>query len=230
MTKTHEVPEATLEDRLHTLAKAGIASIPIVGAAASELFTVILAPPLEKRRVEWMNDVAEHLKDLEERGELNLEDLQDNEIFITTVMQASQAAVRNHQSEKREALRNAVLNAALPHAPEESIQQLFINQVDTFTVWHIRLLDLFKDPSAWFERNGITPPNFSFSSSIEQLLEAAWPELKDQYDLLNVIVEELEAKGLYAGGGLHTMMSGGGAFDKRTTAMGSSFLEFITVP
>ena len=122
MTKTHEVPEATLEDRLHTLAKAGIASIPVAGAAASELFTIILAPPLEKRRVEWMNDVAERLKELEEHGELNLEDLQDNETFITTVMQASQAAIRNHQSEKREALRNAVLNAALPQAPEESLQ------------------------------------------------------------------------------------------------------------
>ena len=230
MTKTHEVPEATLKDRLHTLAKAGITSIPLVGAAASELFTVILASPLEKRRVEWMNDVAEHLKELEERGELNLEDLQENETFITTVMQASQAAIRNHQSEKREALRNAVLNAALPHAPEESIQQLFINQVDTFTVWHIRLLDLFKDPSAWFDRNGVTPPNFSFSSNFEQLLEAAWPELKNQNELLNVIVEELETKGLYAGGGLRTMMTGQGAFDKRTTKMGDSFLEFITTP
>lgn len=230
MTKTHEVPEATLEDRLHTLAKAGIGSTPLLGAAASELFTVILAPPLEKRRVEWMNDVAEHLKELEERGELNLEDLQDNETFITTVMQASQAAVRNHQSEKRDALRNAVLNAALPHAPEESIQQLFITQVDTFTVWHIRLLDLFKDPTAWFERNDVTLPDFSFSSSLEELLEAAWPELKGQYDFLNIIVEELKAKGLYSGGGLRTPMSGGGAFHKRTTAMGSSFLEFITAP
>lgn len=53
MTKTHDVPEATLGDRLHTLAKVGIASIPVVGAAASELFIVILAPPLEKRRVKW---------------------------------------------------------------------------------------------------------------------------------------------------------------------------------
>ena len=230
MTKTHDVPEATLGDRLHTLAKAGIASIPVAGAAASELFTVILAPPLEKRRVEWMNDVAEHLKELEERGELKLEDLQDNETFITTVMQASQAAIRDHQSEKREALRNAVLNAALPHAPEESLQQHFINQVDTFTVWHIRFLDLFKDPSAWFERNGLTAPNFSFSSSIEQLLVIAWPELKDQYDLLNVVVQELEAKGLYAGGGLRAMMTAGGAFGKRTTEMGDSFLKFITAP
>ena len=230
MTKTHEVPEATLGDRLHILAKAGIASLPVVGAAASELFTVILAPPLETRRVEWMNDVAEHLKELEERGELNLEDLQDNDTFITTVMQASQAAIRNHQSEKREALRNAVLNAALSHAPEESLQQQFINQVDTFTVWHLRLLDIFKDPSGWFERNDRTPPNFPFSSSLEQLLIAAWPELKDQYEFLNVIIQELEAKGLYSGGGLRTMMTAGGALDKRTTGMGNSFLEFITAP
>lgn len=228
--KTHEVPEATLKDRLHTLAKAGIASIPVAGAAASELFTVILAPPLEKRRIEWMNDVAEHLKELEERGELNLEDLQDNETFITTVMQASQAAIRNHQSEKREALRNAVLNAALPHAPEESIQQLFINQVDTFTVWHMRILDLFKEPPAWFERNGITPPDFSFTSSLEELITAAWPDLKDRYEFLNVIIQELKTKGLYSGGELGTTMSGGGAFQKRTTKMGNSFLKFTTAP
>lgn len=230
MAKNHDVPEATLGDRLHTLAKAGIASIPVVGAAASELFTVILAPPLEKRRVEWMNDVAERLKELDERGELKLEDLRDNETFITTAMQASQAAIRNHQSEKREALRNAVLNAALPNPPEESLQQHFINQVDTFTVWHIRLLGIFKDPPRWFERNDRTPPNFSFSSSLEQLLEAAWPELQNRYDFLNVIVEELESKGLYSGGGLRTMMTGGGALGKRTTDMGDAFLEFITAP
>lgn len=230
MTKNHDVPEATRGDQLHTFAKAVIGSIPLLGAAASELFTLLLAPPLEKRRVEWMNDVADHLKELEERGDLNLEDLQDNETFITTVMQASQAAIRNHQSEKREALRNAVLNAALPHAPEESIQQIFINQVDTFTVWHIRLLDLFKDPQAWFERNDVTLPDFSFSSSLEQLLVAAWPELQNRYDFLNVIVQELETKGLFSGGDLRTMMTAGGAFDKKTTEMGDSFLKFITAP
>ena len=228
MTKTHDVPEATLGDRLHTLAKAGIASIPLIGAAASELFTVILAPPLEKRRVEWMNDVAEHLKDLEERGEVKLEDLQDNETFITTVMQASQAAIRNHQSEKREALRNAVLNAALPHAPEESLQQLFINQVDTFTVWHIRLLNLFKDPSAWFKGNGGKSSDLPSLGSVEQLITTAWPELADQYDFLNIIVQELEAKGLYAGGGLRMSMGPRGVYGKKTTKMGDAFLEFIT--
>ena len=230
MTKTYDVSGATLEDRLHTFVKAGIASIPVVGAAASELFTVILAPPLETRRVEWMNDVAERLKELEERGELNLEDLQDNETFITTVMQASQAAIRNHQSEKREALRNAVLNAALPHAPEESLQQHFINQVDTFTVWHIRLLDLFKDPSAWFKWEREELSGAPSVGILEHLITAAWPELKDQKDFLNVVVQELETKGLCKSSGLRTSMSPRGVHDKRTTRMGDAFLEFITAP
>ncbi|MYK93082.1 hypothetical protein F4009_03595 [Candidatus Poribacteria bacterium] len=230
MTKTDDIPQATLEDRLHTLAKAGIASIPVVGAAASELFAVILASPLEKRRIEWMNDVAEHLKELEERGELNLEDLQDNETFITTVMQASQAAIRNHQSEKREVLRNAVLNAALPNAPEESIQQLFINQVATFTVWHIRLLDLFKYSPAWFEKNGVKSSALPSLGNLEQLITTAWPDLKNQEDFLNAVVQELEAKGLFKSSGLLSSMSLRDVYDKKTTKMGDAFLEFITAP
>lgn len=230
MTKTHDAPTATTGDRLHTTAKALVSLIPVLGAPAAELFNTLIVPPLEKRRVDWMNDIAKHLRALEERGNLKIEDLQDNQIFITTMMQASQAAVRNHQCEKLTALRNAVLNAALPHAPEDSLQQHFINQMDTFTVWHIRLLDLFKDPPAWFERNGVTPPKFSYTSDLESLLIAAWPELENQYDFLNVIFEELEAKGLHSGGGLRTMMSGQGAYDKRTTEMGDSFLDFITTP
>lgn len=230
MTKTHDVPTATLKDKLHTLAKAGISAIPVVGGSATELFNVIIAPPLETRRVTWMNDVAEHLQELEERENLKLEDLKDNETFITTVMQASQAAIRNHQTEKREALRNAVLNAALPHAPDESLQQHFINQVDTFTFWHIRLLDLFQDPQAWFQRNEVELPKFTISSSLEQLITTAWPELENRYDFLNVVVNELEARGLCSGGGLRTMMTAQGAYQKRTTEMGDMFLNFIKAP
>ena len=230
MTESHNVPAVTLGDRLHAMARAGLGSIPAVGAAATELFTAIIAPPLETRRIEWMNEVAEHLQQLEGRGDLKLEELQDNETFITTVMHASQAAIRNHQSEKRDALRNAVLNAALPHAPEESLQQHFINQIDTFTVWHIRLLDFFQDPPAWFQNSGVTPPAFALSISLEQLIIAAWPELQNCYDFLNVIVDELNAMGLFSVGGLRTMMTVGGAHEKRTTEMGDMFLSFIKAP
>ena len=229
MTKSTDVPTATFADRLHALGRASLASIPVVGSAAEVLFTEFITPSLEKRRFEWMNDIADRLQKLEERGDLNLEDLQNNESFVTTLMQAGQAAIRDHQSEKLEALRNAVVNAALPHAPEESLQQHFINLIDTFTVWHLRLLDLFSDPQAWFQRNNATLPS---ASSLEQLIMAAWAELQDHSDFLKVIVDELAAKGLFSSNGeiLRTMMTPHGVLGKRTTEMGDSFLKFIKAP
>lgn len=229
MTKSTDIPTATGADRLHALGRALLASIPVAGPAAEVLFAEIITPSLEKRRVEWMNDIANRLQKLEERGDLNLEDLQNNESFVTTLFQASRAAIIDHQSEKREALRNAVVNAALPHAPEESLQQHFINLIDTFTVWHLRLLDLFSDPRAWFQRNNATPPS---ANSLEQLIMTAWPELRDRSDFLKVIVDELAVKGLLSSRGeiLRTMMTSRGVLDKRTTKMGDSFLKFVKAP
>ena len=66
--------------------------------------------------------------------------------------------------------------------------------------------------------------------NLEQLITTAWPELKDQNDFLNVVVQELETKGLFKSSGLRTSMSPRGVYDKRTTKMGDSFLEFITAP
>ncbi len=66
------------------------------------------------------------LRELEENPDIRLEDLQSNEQFISTVMQVSQIVLRTHQAEKRTALRNAVLNAALPQAPEDALQQVFL--------------------------------------------------------------------------------------------------------
>ena len=59
-------------------------------------------------------------------------------------------ATRNHEQEKIDALRNAVLNSALPHPPDDSLQQTFLAWVDRFTVWHLHSLSLFDDPKAWF--------------------------------------------------------------------------------
>ena len=107
---------------------------------------------------------------------MRLEDLQSKDVFIDTVMHASLAALRNSQQEKIEALRNAVLNAALPNPPEESLQQIFLSLIDTFTVWHLRILHLFDNPSRWFSENGRQIPQPS-PGSLSAVLIAAFPEL-----------------------------------------------------
>jgi hypothetical protein len=228
-------PKPSVGDHLHAAVRVGLGAIPVVGAipvggAAVELFNAIVTPPIERRRDEWRASVGRQLEELVNAGFLRADELSNNEAFITTLMQASQAAVRNHQSEKLEGLRNAVANAALPHPPEESIQQIFIQLLDDFTVWHLRILKLFHDPRAWFQTNGKAPPSFAISSDLERVLLAAYPELENRRNFYDRIVADLTDRGLFAGSGLHTMMSASGAFERRATEMGDQFLDFIQKP
>jgi len=211
------------------IARAGLQTIPIAGGAAAEFFNAIISPPLEKRRQEWMEEVAECLRKLEESKGISLDDLIMNEVFTTTVMQASQSAIRNHQKEKIDALRNAVLNAALPTSPNDSLQQMFLNFVDTFTVWHIRLLKFFDNPAEGIKAKGLNLGNITMGG-LSHILEEAFPELKGERAFYDQVWKDLYSRGLVNTEGLHTMMSGSGLMAQRATPMGRQFIEFITSP
>jgi hypothetical protein len=138
-----EQPEPTgrtVGDVVHIATKAGLSAIPIVGGPAAEIFAAIVQPPLERRRNEWIRDLGDRIEQLEKEGRIHAEELQHNEPFVDTALQATTIALRNHQGEKREALRNAVLNAALPGAPAADLQHFFLGLVDQFTTWHLRIL------------------------------------------------------------------------------------------
>ena len=65
---------------------------------------------------------------------------EEYENFMTTVTYATIIALRNHQAEKLETLRNAVLNTALSPIVEEDLQHIFLNYIDELTLWHLRVL------------------------------------------------------------------------------------------
>lgn len=215
-----EVPEPSKRDVAHSITKAGLSAIPIVGGAAVELFQNVVQPPLEKRRVAWMAQVGEKLQELEEKG-LNLETLQENEQFISAAMYASQLALRTHKEEKLSALRNAVANIATGQAPEEAMQHLFLNFVDSLTELHIQILKLFQSPTP--------PPNMSMGG-LSSVLEYNMPEMRGRRDLYDQLWKDLYTRGLINTDGMHTAMSGNGLGQKRTTGMGDAFLRFISEP
>ena len=95
--------------------------------------SVVFTPPLERRRLQWMEKIANSLRLLEEARQISLSDLQSNEAFVTTLVQASEAAIRNHQSEKIEALRNAVVNSAVGVDIKEDLQLTFIRYISELT-------------------------------------------------------------------------------------------------
>lgn len=227
--KKYEPPKSGAGDLGYAVVKAGLGSIPVAGAAAAELLGLVVTPPLEKRRNQWMEEIGNALRQLEEQMGVVIESLRDNEQFIDVAIEASQIAIRTSNAEKKEALRNALLNAALPNPPEEFVQKIFLSFIDTLTVWHIKLLALFDDPPRYIEKNNVRFGNVTMGS-MSHLLEAAFPELGGKRDLYDLVWKDLYSRGLVNTDGLHTMMTRDGIIAQRTTALGRNFIAFIRNP
>ena len=224
------VPAQGKGDVAHALVKAVVSSVPVVGGAAAEIFALVIAPPLQKRQERWMNDVAEGLREIKNRTpEFSIEALRDNEPFISAVLNASRAAIRDHQDEKREALRNAVLNVAIGSGLDEDVEAIYIHLIDRYTPWHLRILRLFQNPADLGAARGLRAEKY-YAGSRAQLLEEYYPELRGQRQFYDLLVSELRADGMLAVQDLQGMITGQGMFQKVTTEWGDRFIAFISSP
>jgi hypothetical protein len=216
-------------EKAHRLARAAIAAVPALGGTLVEAFNALIEPPMARRKTEWMVQVTEAINELYEKGIVTEENLQQNEKFFTTLVHASTTAIRNHEKEKLDALRNAVINSALPGAPSDTMQQLFLNLVDSCTSWHIALLKLFQNPQNWAQVNKHQFPSWSMGG-ISSVIEHAFPQLQNQKALYSLVWNELYRNGLLNTDGLGTTMTGSGMLAKRTTPIGDAFVKFISEP
>jgi len=191
-----------------------------------EVFSSVVESPLIKRRVETLIQIGEVLNDLLEQGVVTEAGLQENDAFISTVAEVCAISLRNHQSDKLEALRNAVRNSALPACPADDYRQIFLNFVDQCTVAHIKVLRFANDPMAWFKATGIQFPGYK-SGDIFRVIDIAIPELSGHPELRKFVWDDLVDRGLVTP---HFTIESKGpkdAFDKKTTVMGSDLVRFI---
>lgn len=222
-----EINIATNQDIAHALSKGIIGSIPVVGSLATEIFALIVTPPLEKRRAQWMNDIAEKLKNLEEQKRINLDELKENDEFIDIILQATTFALKTSEEIKIDAFRSAVVNAAIGESPDKIKSHIFLTQLNRFTTWHILLLGFINNPVEWLERNNKTQLNLMMGS-LHSVIIDVFPELKGNDELLDIIWNDLESSGFHNSGSIKTMMSGGGLYSARITKIGKEFISFIT--
>lgn len=215
-------------DHIYAAAKTGLSFIPVVGGAISEVFNLIITEPLSKRRDEWLIKLYDELKQLEEKIEsFDIENLKDNDLFISIALKASQMVLKNHQEEKKEALCNAVINTATNITIEENEQIIFLNYIDELTVWHIRLLQYLNDPNGKFDDKALSKEKYYMGGPITPLLDY-FPELDDREDFIKIIVKDLFNKNLITIDGLNTMMTKDGMFASRTSPFGKKFIRYIT--
>ena len=205
--------------------------VPIAGGPLQVAFENIFTSPIEKRKDAWLKELAEVLTEIQGRiKELTLEKLVTNDAFVTVTMQASQIAIRNHQRAKLDALRNAVLNSALPNPPQEDEQMIFLRLIDQLTPWHLRVLSLLNNPVGWMERNNLPNPGWGMGG-VSTVIEYCFPDLRGQRDTYDQIVRDLQSEGLVGQGQfIHVTMTGQGIVESRTTARAKRFIKFITAP
>ena len=135
--------------------------------------------------------------------------------FISAFLQASQTALRTHEQEKLEALRNALMHIAITKSLKEDMQIFFLGLVDAFTVTHIEILRLFgAQPGSQGQRR---------------------QELGKRLIITDSIVMDLNAKGLLQDPRPYVARSRESAeslvfLDWKLSDLGREFVNFISKP
>ncbi len=208
------LPDGT--DRAYSLLKAAISAVPVVGGPAAELLSLVLQPPLEQRRAQWLDDLAHRLSDLQTEG-ISLDRLKSDERFITAVLRATQAALRTHQTAKLEALRNAVVNIGRLARPDDVLQELFLQYIDELSAAHLQLL----------KAADIFPYAEDRHTSIDSIARSQMPEIVDDWRLLRVLWNDLQARGL-VDEHLHPVKGGRDQRRPGVTVMGKAMLALVS--
>jgi hypothetical protein len=133
-------PDTSRLEVVLAAAKFALAAVPFVGGSMAEAVGYIGQREIDRRLATFFDEVLRGL----EAMQVQVADLKAS--FWTTLFHAAEVARRTHQQEKREALKNAVLNAAKPTAPDDDLQHIFLNMVADLTPLHIRLLDFILYP------------------------------------------------------------------------------------
>jgi len=224
------LPDQRKGEIAQAVAKAALSLVPIAGGPLAELVGLVLQPAIGRRRDVWLGQLETAIEDLQARLDApSIEELSANDLFVTVVLNATQAALRTHQKEKVDALRIGVINAALPMAPGEQEQLMFIRLIDQLTPLHLQILRFMRDPADWFEQHKIPKPEVTVGTW-PLILVTAFPGLAGDAEVFSQVMSELVPLGLTGYRMTTVEVSQQELLEKLTTPLGDRFLAFITAP
>jgi len=220
-----EFPQKLKDDNYHALAKGIISTIPTLGSPLSILFETVFSAPLDKRKEKWFQSLAETIEKLINKVEnLTPEILSQNEIFISVSMQATQIALRNHQKEKLDALKNAIKNSINIKFIDENKILIFTRIIDDMTPLHLKILNFLSNPNKIKQdlQSKESKNTQIFYSNNMTIWENYYPEMSSSKILISQVCKELYAKGFLS----QEIQSLG--VGKMTSNFGDDFLHFIS--
>lgn len=202
--------------------------VPVVGPAATQaILKRAIKLPLELRRTNWFNSLGEGLRELQDRFEgFDPDALGENEEFVSAVYEATHMAMRSSKDEKRENLRNAVLNIALGINLNEVLHGSFLDLIDRFSSTHIQALQLYDNPQTMSSMAG---PGAQIIGNVKEIVEQYLHKNGVDMDAAKRVNSDLEQEGMIV---TTYQMTIGQGEDPASVLypVGKHFLKFISKP
>ncbi len=218
-------PEASRGEIAEDMARRTLALVPGLGAPAAALIDVMVVPAIEKRRIQWFNELAELVNDLQTRNAgLTVASLSADDEWIDAVLAATRVALRTHREEQWRALKNALAHVALRDEPDSDLDSTFLNLIDVLTPSHLRVLHMLQSTRAFAAGQGTTVP-LTIDRSFHWVVEHLLPDVP--FDVYTLLRTDLESRGLVITGPAAVAASRDPVDQRLTTPLGDRFLAFI---
>lgn len=202
------------------------ATIPtVVGPFVVEIIQQLLKKPMQKRTVDWMQEVTDAINQIASQQEnFTPSKLAENEDFVSILLRASDLAVKTHQSEKRTFFKNAIISSGMPKPPSLDKQMFFLRTIDELSLNQILVLSFYDDPRGWLTKRNINRPEYH-SAPRSAILVHAYPGLANDAYLNELIFSELQRRNLLGDMTLGAFYDT--IYDSVTTSLGKEFLLYI---
>lgn len=225
-TRAELFPQPEYGDTARAAVEKIIEQVPVFGPATTFMLSRFWVPSANRRLEEWLKDFADDFDRHKESCKgVSVENLEQNEAFVSATIQIARIAIGTHQQEKRKYLRNALLNIAIGKGPDEVRQQIFLNAIEAFSPAHVKTLNvIWRGPALnipW-DKSSITMARRNYCTAIEIMA----PELNGQMNVIEAILTDLRNRGFSKLGGLELSFPQGGI----NTGLGVEFLKFVLNP
>lgn len=197
-----------------------LSSIPVGGPLIQAVFDASKEYTLNKRQQEWRDNIEHRLSKVEK----DITEVGNNELFVTALMTGTYIAMKTSEHEKRNYLANGILNS-LNESLDETKLIIFLNLVDKYSLWHIKLLKFFQNPLSYSNAKKVYD-NIYMGGRIS-LVKAEFPDLCKNEELFKKIYNDLINDRLVSVEVNGVIMKE--AFGKKwTTGLADIFLDFIS--
>lgn len=129
------------KDIVYSGIKASISAIPGFGGVLAEIFSFGVESPIQKRKRDFLIELAKNLDKLGEEKRIKINELRDNPEFIDLILLSLEIAMKNSRREKIQMLQTGVINSILSIKENMDLNFTFLKAIDDLTWMHVVTLN-----------------------------------------------------------------------------------------